>query len=116
MRKSQQITKRDDERFNEWLARSSFVAGFAGIVSSLLGLLVSLYVYVSPSGAPKNQVPPFATNLLYLVGGIILLGIIIVAIGSFLRRKNRDVFLLKRRLSEIYLLALRKSALNPHPK
>ena len=114
MRKPQQIIKPDDERFNEWLAKSSFVAGLAGIVSSLLGLLVSLYVYVSPSGPSKNQVPTIATNLLYFVGGIIVLGIIIVVIGSLLRRKNRDVLLLKRRLSKIYLLALRKSALNPH--
>jgi hypothetical protein len=115
MRKSQQIKKPTQEEFKEWFRRSSLIeglVGFASIIVSLLGLLLSLYV--SASESPKR--PILVTNsLLYLVGGIILLGVIIVAIGTFLRRKDRDVTILRRRLADIYGLALRKSALNPQP-
>ena|SRR5207244_338212 len=116
MRKSQQIKKPTQEEFKEWLRRSSLIeglAGFASIIVSLLGLLLSLYV--SSSESPKRPILAVTNSLLYLVGGIILLGVIIVAIGTFLRRKDRDVTILRRRLAEIYVLALRKSALNPQP-
>ena len=116
MRKSQQIKKPTKEEFKEWHRRSSLIeglAGFASIIVSLLGLLLSLYV--SSSESPKRPILAVTNSLLYLVGGIILLGVIIVAIGTFLRRKDRDVTILRRRLAEIYVLALRKSALNPQP-
>ena len=117
MRKSQQIRKPSDEKLKESLARGlgiSFMAsGLASIVLSLLGVLLSLYV--SPAESPTRKVLTVTNSLLYFVGGVILLGIVIVAIGSFVRRKNREVILLRRRISEIYLLALRKSALNPQP-
>src|SRR5437879_3015525 len=114
MRKSKQIRKPSDEKFNE-LAHviSSLVPGLIAIVYTLLGLLLSFYV--SPHESPTRNVLPVTNSLLYFVGGIILLGIVIVAIGSFVRRKNREVILLRRRISEVYLLALRKSALNPQP-
>jgi len=116
MRKAQQIGKPSNEKFKEWLGRlgkESLFSGLAGIVFSLLGLLLSLYVSSPPEF--RTHLLPVSNSLLYLVGGIILLGMVIVAIGSFVRRKNREVILLRRRISEIYLLALRKSALNPQP-
>src|SRR5437762_13023274 len=94
MRKRQQIAKHSDESFNEWLGRasrtSSLISGFVAIASSLLGLLLSLYVYVSPSEPSKNHFPPITYSLLYFVGGIILLGIVIVAVGILLRSRNHD--------------------------
>jgi len=117
MRKRQKIAKHSNESFNEWLrlaSRMSLISGFVGIAASLLGLLLSLYVYVSPSDPSRSHFPPVTYSLLYFVGGITLLGIVIVAVGILLRWKNHDVIVLKRRVSEIYLLALRKSALNPN--
>jgi len=115
MAKPQVIKKATDERFKQWLERDSWmttISGLIGIVSSLLGVLLSLYV--SPL-RPTSRLISLSSSLVYFVGGIILLGLVIVVIGGFLRRKNHEVIVLRRRISEIYLLALRKSALNPQP-
>jgi hypothetical protein len=117
MRKEQHTKKLAAEKRSEWishaLSKSALVSGLAGILVSLMGVFLSLYV--STSESPKPDILPVTNSLLYFVGGIILLGVVTVGVASFMRRKNRDVILLKRRLAEIYLLALRKSALNPHP-
>ena len=89
---------------------SSIFSGFIGILLSVLTAVLSFFVTTSKD--PQSFYPP--TGLVYLAGGIILLGIVIVGIGSLMRRQNRDVILLSQRLADIYVLALRKSALNPH--
>ncbi|HEX7720784.1 MAG TPA: hypothetical protein VF397_01415 [Pyrinomonadaceae bacterium] len=64
--------------------------------------------------APEKPAAPNATARMSLfLMAILLLSMSIVGIAAFLRRRNRDVIQLKRRLSEIYLSALRKSAFNP---
>lgn len=42
-----------------------------------------------------------------------LIGVVFVRIADLTSRENRDVILLKEQLAEIYLSALKKSALNP---
>jgi len=117
MRKEQDSKKLATEKRPEWIAhllsKSAFVSGLAGILVSLMGTFLSLYV--STSESPKPNILPVTNSLLYFVGGIVLLGVVTVGVAGLMRRKNRDVILLKRRLAEIYLLALRKSALNPQP-
>jgi uncharacterized membrane protein HdeD (DUF308 family) len=52
-------------------------------------------------------------RLSFFIGAILVLAVIIVIIATFRTRQNRSVILLKERLAEIYLSALRKSSLNP---
>ena|SRR6266487_1770221 len=111
MRKERHSKKSTWEKSSEWI---SLVSGFAGIFMSLLGLFLSFYV--SQSKPPTPDILSVTHSLVYVVGGIILLGLLIVAIASFMQRKDRDVIFLKQRLAEIYLSALRKSALNPKLK
>lgn len=82
---------------------------FSSVVLAVLVNFISLYSSKSWSSAGPNVIPRLSIFLLALF----LLTMIIVSIASFIRRKNRDVILLKERLGEIYLSALRKSALNP---
>jgi len=110
MRKSQRAKKLRDQGSSQWTHHISLVSGVVGILVSLLGLLLSLFVATSESPKPHVAVP---NSLLYFVGGIVVLGMFIVAIAILLQRKNRDVIVLRQRLSEIYLFALRESALNP---
>ena len=87
----------------------SVASGLAGIALSLLGAFLSFFV----SRSKSPDVLSINHNLLYLAGGIVVLGIVTVAIASFKSRRNRDVILLEQRLAKIYLSALRQSALNP---
>src|SRR5258706_5734738 len=105
MRKGQSTKK-----LAEWTAHV-LVSGVAGIVVSLFGAFLSLYVSQTKPATP--DILALNHNLVYLVGGIILLGFVIVGIASLMRRNSRDVILFKQSLAEIYLAALRKSALNP---
>lgn len=121
MRKSKKIREPTQRKFHEGVEHSvlrasvvSAVIGFVGVLlSSLLTALPSILLVPHEHGEPDTDGGYFTTNLFYFVGGIILFGIIIVAIASFIRWKNRDVTSLRRRLSEIYVMALTKSALNP---
>lgn len=85
--------------------------------SSLIGIAFSLLlgIYASFSFTARPLISSVQT-LMYFAGGIFLYAFIIVGIASLMRRKNRDVILLKQRLAGIYLSALRKSALNPQLK
>ncbi len=76
-----------------------------------LVMLLTFYVYKakSPGLDTVSSLQPFG----YFTVGIFLLAIIIIGIASFIEQKNRDVILLKHRITEIYLSALRQSALNP---
>lgn len=95
-----------------------FVTGSISISVTLFAVLLSSQVSeaIYPtkySPVPNADLPLIARNLSYLAGGIVLLGIIIVGISNFMKHKNRGTILLKQRLTEIYLSALRESALNP---
>src|SRR5438105_9061388 len=79
----------------------------------LLGLVVPVFTTVTSSLIAKPTSARSVVTTTYFIGAIALLAIITIGIGTFIRRKNRDVFVLKRRLTEIYLSALKKSALNP---
>lgn len=92
-----------------------------GLVTGLVSVVLSLFVmslsyYVSKAKAPRPALASTAQTLAYFIGGIVLLAIVTIGTASFMRRKNRDVMLLKQRLAEIYSVALRKSALNPQLK
>lgn len=122
MRKSQKIRNPTHEEFEQWLDRTigmssmlDYIFGLIGVVASLLTLLFSISVSKTVSSKAKTDWGYLTPNVFYFVGGIILLGSIIVAIASLIRWKNRDLISLKKRLSEIYLAALSKSALNPQP-
>jgi zinc transporter ZupT len=111
MGKSHKRANRAEQSFSEWLVLGShWVAAVSGILVTLVTGLISSYISTGDSPKPN---PILTTSLFYFVGGIILFGVVIVAIAGLLRRKNRDVITLKRRLSEIYLVAIRNSALNP---
>jgi hypothetical protein len=84
----------------------SAVSGIMGVAVSLLGLVISV---VSESKSAIHS----SNALTYFVIGIFSLAVTVVGIASFMRRKNRGTLLLKQRLSEIYLTALRSSAFNP---
>jgi uncharacterized membrane protein len=86
---------------------SSAVWGLLPIVASLL--VASLSFHNTKSIGPAIFLP----KTLYFVGGIALLAFIIVGVAIVMRRRNRNVILLKQRLVEIYLSALKESALNP---
>lgn len=87
-------------------------SGVFSIALAVVGLLVSLLLEAG-SGRPEVG---FSKPLTYFVGGIVVLAFVVVAVASFMRRQNRSTVLLKRRLSEIYLSALRNSAFNPQLK
>ena len=79
-----------------------------------LGVLLNLiFERVSVSSSGSGRPPTVISSLLIFLVGLFLLGIIIVVISIFMRRRNRDVILLKQRLAQIYLAAVRQSALNP---
>ena len=81
------------------------------IAAALLTLLTPVYS-VSESRWLNLDIHSLKP-LTYFIGGIVLLALIVVGIASFMRHKNRAAIVLKRRLSEIYLSALRSSAFNP---
>src|SRR5216684_5262164 len=78
-----------------------------------LGVLANVFAVYTTGSISGSSVPNVIPRLSFFLGGLLLLGIVIVGIASFMQRKNREVILLKRSLSGIYLSALRKSALNP---
>src|SRR5712691_6132777 len=101
--------KRRESRLHR-LWTSSLVWGMAStLFLVLVEMSLSFLYYASKTAKPENFVISY--SLLYFVSGIVLLGVVIVGIASFTSRKNREVILLKQRLAEIYLLAMKKSAL-----
>jgi uncharacterized membrane protein HdeD (DUF308 family) len=112
--KKQVTSKSAYEKRKRWLDLHEFwnsvTWGFLSIALSLFGMFLSFSVSQSKSPTPDIL---SLKALTYFVGGIVLLAFIVVGIANFRRRKNRSAILLKRRLSEIYLSALRSSAFNP---
>ncbi len=111
---TKQITrKKAHEKRKAWFELheiwSALTSGFLGIALGLIGLFLS-FIAGSKSLRPDILYPRALT---YFVGGIVLLAFIVVGVASYMRRRNRGAILLKRRLSEIYLTALRSSAFNP---
>jgi hypothetical protein len=108
-----QNAKKSAEKQVDRLWVSTLATGFGGIAVSLLGSILSSYVLTGPQ---NRDVFALSHNLLYLVGALILFGIVIVGIAGWMRRSNRDVILLKQRLAQVYSAALEKSAFNPQLK
>ena len=79
-----------------------------GFVSTLLTALLSSFI--SKPGPNEVQI---GQGFAYLAIGVFILQLAIVGIAIMMKRRNRDVILLKQRLAEIYVSALKKSALNP---
>jgi uncharacterized membrane protein len=115
MHKKQLTSKSNREKSRTWFDSHEFWTSAAwsliSIALALLGLLTPVY-----NASESRWLYPGIHSLKllsYFAGGIILLAFIVVSIASFMRRKNRGAILLKRRLSEIYLSAMRSSAFNP---
>lgn len=93
--------------FNElfvWTSISVFIP---------LGFFFLSLFYYSFRVSSFHVAPDLFRRWFIFIAGLFLLEMVIVGIGAFIRHKNRDVFLLRTRLAEIYLSALRKSAFNP---
>lgn len=80
-------------------------------IGAVIPILTTLLVFLI--FRPFHNSPDVVRRLSSFMIGLLSLEMSIVAIGIFVRHKNRDVFLLGRQLAEIYLSALRNSALNP---
>jgi len=107
---TKQITrKKAHENRKAWFELHEIWSAFLGIALGLIGLFLS-FIAESKSLRPDILYPRALT---YFVGGIVLLAFIVVGVANYMRRRNRGAILLKRRLSEIYLTALRSSAFNP---
>ena len=78
-----------------------------------IALAVSVDFIGHSSNWWKTAGPNVIPRLTLFLLGLLLLAMIIASIASLIRRKNREVIFLKRRLAEIYLSAIRKSAFNP---
>jgi hypothetical protein len=79
-------------------------------------LMVGLGVFANLIAASEEPVAPnLKARLSVFLSAILLLSMIVVGVAGLLRRRNREVILLKKRLAEIYLSAVRKSAFNPQP-
>ncbi len=86
------------------------------VLVTLAGAALAVFVDFtghSSSASWTTVGPNVIPRLTLFLIGLLLLAMIIVSIASLIRRKNREVILLKGRLAEIYLSALRKSAFNP---
>jgi hypothetical protein len=119
MRQKRQAKRSKAEKYAGWLfAHWTFAhevtSGLIGIAISLLGILLSFYIAKSKS--PRPLLFSTAKTFAYFAGSIVLLEMITVAVASVMRHKHRDVIRLKERLAEIYLVALKQSALNPQLK
>jgi hypothetical protein len=92
--------------FSQYPLLNGALWSFAGIAMGVLAnlLTISMSRALGPSVIRSFQL---------FFGALMVLGLIIVGIASLMRRKDREVILLKQRVAEIYLSALKKSALNP---
>ena len=79
---------------------------------SLGTTFVSVFLSKSPLTANRTLISLFQRMLLLLTA-LLVLEIIIDGVANIIKRRNREVIFLKQRLAEVYLSAIRKSALNP---
>ena len=85
-----------------------------GLMSTALGVITSLFAaFIGSTKSPPADAISTGQRLSLFMGTLLVLTVIIVGVAHFIRRKDRSVILLKERLSEIYVTALRNSALNP---
>jgi hypothetical protein len=110
MKQKKHSKSAEEQRENSiWLVLNDVLLGFSGVALAVLTNFISHDISKSSSATGPDVIP----RLSLFLGGLLLLVMVIVSIASFMRRKNRGVILLKQRLAEIYLSALRNSALNP---
>ena len=100
-------TRSDKETRGEPSALHRFGEGLTFFVGVTASLLLPLLVAFFTGGADKRLF--FVFVLCGLVGTIL-------GIAIHERGRNQEVISLRRRLAEIYLAALKKSALNPQPR
>jgi hypothetical protein len=94
-------------------SRDFLSSATSSLIGIAFGLLLAMYASFSFTARPLMS---SVQSLTYFAGGTFLFAFVIIGIAGLMRRKNRDALLLKQRLVEIYLSALRKSALNPQLK
>lgn len=76
-------------------------------------LTVVAGIYTSPSPETTDLIS-MGQRFSFLLVGLGLLATMIVLVAIFIKRKARDVIVLKNQLAAIYVAALKESALNPH--
>ena len=107
MQKAQTILPTEEKREIGSILQH-FVEELTFFIGLTLTLILPAVVYYSYADGPVEWKRWFVF-LCFLSG----LEGVIVGVATYERQKNRDVIQLGRRLARIYLLAIRKSALNP---
>src|SRR5437870_4046407 len=87
-RHARKLTEQEPKILRIWpdLLTGSLASGLAGIAVSLVATFLSFFV--SRTKSPKPDILFISHSLVYFVGAIVLLGIVIVGIATFIRRKN----------------------------
>jgi hypothetical protein len=110
MQKAQTIPLNDEKRDAGSVLRR-FVEELTFFVGLTVTFILPLVAYYSYADGPEEWKRWFVfLCLLCVLEGVI------VGIATYERQKNRDVIQLGRRLAKIYLVAIRKSALNPQTR
>ena len=92
-----------------WAMSSTLLDVVSVMIIALFTTLLSSFITKS---SDKDMIPIYG-RLLFFIVGLFVLEVIVVSVRAFVRRENRDVIILKHRLGQIYLSAVRQSALNP---
>jgi len=92
-----------------WARLSTLLDVVSVMIIALFTTVLSSFI----TKAPNTDVIPIYGRLLFFIVGLFVLEVIVVSVRALVRRENRDVIILKHRLGQIYLSAVRQSALNP---
>jgi hypothetical protein len=111
--KSQPSASLKERRFtpDSFQTLLQFATALIVLISAVMSLLAGFYA------SPGPKTTDFISSLQqfsFLVLGLGVFATVIVLIAILLKRKARNVILLKNQLAAIYLAALKESALNPH--
>lgn len=90
----------------------SVLTALMSTLGSIMAAVLSVFIVKFPKSFLAEL---FSTGqrLSFFIGALLLFAIVIVIFSTFRIHQSRSVNLLKNRLAEIYLSALKKSSLNP---
>ncbi len=112
---SETAKKRVDAGYYELKHRLSWamLSTLLDVVSVMIIALFTTFLSSFITKSSNTDMLPIYGRLLFFIVGLFVLEVIVVSVRAFVRRENRDVIILKHRLGQIYLSAVRQSALNP---
>ena len=96
--------------------RKEYWWSFLSFILTILMSMVPLFAFEKFLGSKSSIPQVFSKTALAFVAGIIVLALITVGVATIIRRQNREAIFLKLVLADIYISALKKSALNPQLK